>query len=415
MNRQEPFDCDNAGEHAARPWAAFVLLFVIVVIPELDMMVRVVQNGGAIEDPGVSEGSNVAVQISRTCLGAWGAASLLAGRRRRFGIRGVLGVLLLAFAGLLFASALWADDTMLVIKRSAVFAMVLLAALAIADRFSADDMLRLGFGCAIACLGIGLFAELILHKFAPFSADYRFGGTIHPNNEGWNCGTLCLCAICLAAESRRARWPLYGVAAAAMGFLLLTGSRTALGSTLAALVAFQAIRMPRLRLVSLGLMAAAGLALLALSIDESKIAQAVLLNREEDDEESSAATLTGRTVLWQEFGDEAAKRPLLGYGYGGFWTPERIMDVLDEKGWVITHPHCGFLDIALDLGFLAPRSLRPSFFWECAVISAGSGKAARSTTPSRWRFWCCWRRTCSWNPAFASAIRPSSWSSAWHL
>jgi O-antigen ligase len=352
MNHAERSDSSAVIENRARPWASILFLLAVIAATEADALICAVRSGGPTEELKLLEEGNPVTRISKLCFGAYGAAWLSTARRRRFGVHGVFGLLLLAFIALIFASVLWADDKSVVLKRVSVLAMMLLAALAVAEQFSLRDMIRLGFWCGIICLGFGLVAEVILHKFAPLTADYRFGGTIHPNAQGWNCGALCLCALCLTADGRRARRLLYGVAVVALGFLVLTGSRTALGSTVAALLVLGALRIPPLRLVSLGLVAATGLAVVFLLVDESKIVQAVLLNRPAEDEESSISTLTGRTLLWRQFGSQVADRPLLGYGYGGFWTPARIMEIADAEGWVITHPHSSYLDLALDLGIL---------------------------------------------------------------
>jgi len=57
-------------------------------------------------------------------------------------------------------------------------------------------------------------------------------------------------------------------------------------------------------------------------------------------------TLTGRTQVWEQLVPVAMKRPLIGYGHGGFWTTDARAD------FDITGSHNGFLDIILSLGFV---------------------------------------------------------------
>jgi hypothetical protein len=348
--------CVDAGdsspvmENRARPWAAIVFLLAVTASTEIGAMIRVVRNGCVYVDPlVVPEASFLMYQIGKFCFAAVGVAWLLTARRRRLGVQGKLGWLLLAFGVWIVASISWADDQPLVARRVVILAVMMLTAVAVADRFSIRDMMVLGFWSGIACLGCGLAAELILHTFAPLTAGYRFGGTVEPNGQGWNCSGLCLCAICLAADSDRARGLLYAMSAAALGFLVLTGSRTSLGGTCAALIVFAALRMPALRFVSLGLVATAGLAIAALLVDPSEIVKVALLNREEG---SSPETFTGRTLLWQEFGSQVADSPLLGHGYGGFWTHARMQAATDAYGFRLTDAHSSYLDMALDLGLL---------------------------------------------------------------
>jgi O-antigen ligase len=58
------------------------------------------------------------------------------------------------------------------------------------------------------------------------------------------------------------------------------------------------------------------------------------------------STLTGRTDIWREFLPMAMKRPLLGHGFGGFWTDERF-----RLEWV-NSVHNGYLEVILHLGFV---------------------------------------------------------------
>ncbi len=57
-------------------------------------------------------------------------------------------------------------------------------------------------------------------------------------------------------------------------------------------------------------------------------------------------TLTGRTEIWASLLPEAMKRPLLGHGFGGFWTTKTRI-IFD-----ITEAHNGYLDVLLGTGFV---------------------------------------------------------------
>jgi exopolysaccharide production protein ExoQ len=58
------------------------------------------------------------------------------------------------------------------------------------------------------------------------------------------------------------------------------------------------------------------------------------------------ATLTGRNKIWADLRPLATRRPMLGYGFGGFWTTEAIHNTR------IGSAHNGYLDIVLNLGFI---------------------------------------------------------------
>ncbi len=68
-------------------------------------------------------------------------------------------------------------------------------------------------------------------------------------------------------------------------------------------------------------------------------------------------TLTGRTEFWPKVVEAIIKRPLLGYGYIGFWQPWQgssnpAASIKTNSGWVAPHSHNGFLDLTIDLGLV---------------------------------------------------------------
>jgi exopolysaccharide production protein ExoQ len=66
------------------------------------------------------------------------------------------------------------------------------------------------------------------------------------------------------------------------------------------------------------------------------------------------STLTGRTAIWSGVMASITKRPILGYGYGGFWwgTRGEAYNIDSRVGWMVPYSHNGFLDVWLDLGLV---------------------------------------------------------------
>jgi len=70
------------------------------------------------------------------------------------------------------------------------------------------------------------------------------------------------------------------------------------------------------------------------------------------------ATLTGRTDIWAIVIEKIKERPVLGYGYHGFWKPGLGEDnpayglVIAKTGYQPAHPHNGFLQLGLDFGLI---------------------------------------------------------------
>lgn len=68
-------------------------------------------------------------------------------------------------------------------------------------------------------------------------------------------------------------------------------------------------------------------------------------------------TLTGRTEFWPQMLDSIAKSPILGYGVQGFWQPWRgeenpAAHIRAVRGFIPPNGHNGFLDLALETGYL---------------------------------------------------------------
>jgi exopolysaccharide production protein ExoQ len=65
---------------------------------------------------------------------------------------------------------------------------------------------------------------------------------------------------------------------------------------------------------------------------------------------STAESFNGRTGIWEDVGHYIDQRPILGYGYAGFWTPSRIREISGEEKWAIPDSHSAYLDYLLTLG-----------------------------------------------------------------
>lgn len=67
-------------------------------------------------------------------------------------------------------------------------------------------------------------------------------------------------------------------------------------------------------------------------------------------------TLSARTHIWAGSIDKILAQPLLGYGRAAFWVPDSApaaeIGALAAKGFVPSHAHNGFIDVALELGLL---------------------------------------------------------------
>jgi O-antigen ligase len=270
--------------------------------------------------------------------------------RKRLRINGFLGWLILFFLAWAFLSFIWADDIGLCLRRLLVLAMLCLGALAAAERFTVHDIIILVFSITALNLLIGLMTEIALGSFQPLAFDYRFGGALHPNQQGINCGLLVLSSFCLMENRNRGRGLFLAVALIAFACHILTKSRTSFASTLLALFVYGSLVLSRPRKFAFFLSVTFAFCLLLLVVGNNlfpALQRGILLGREE-----SPYSLTGRVPLWKESLKYIARRPLQGYGYGSFWTPHHIVEVSDLQGWIISEGHSGYLEIALGLGLI---------------------------------------------------------------
>lgn len=272
------------------------------------------------------------------------------------------------------ASILWSHEPGMTLRRLVVLWCVVIAGVGAARRLRPADLLLVGVVVPAVYLVIGVFAELRLGTFRPWSGDYRFSGTLHPNTQGINLACLCLSAAGLMQSRKRWRPLLLGVLACGFLFVLLTKSRTSAAGVLVALAALWTITTPLRTKLVLGFSGAWCVVaiifgmLVAGSDPGASAADAALLGREEQ-----AESLTGRLPIWTELSRFVAARPLLGYGYDSFWNPEHIVIVSEELQWGIREAHSTFVDGILSVGLIGLAFVVFGTFigmWRCQTLYA---------------------------------------------
>ena len=98
--------------------------------------------------------------------------------------------------------------------------------------------------------------------------------------------------------------------------------------------------------------------------------------------------LTGRGEFWPQVIEAINKRPLLGYGYMGFWQSWRGNEnpagsIRTITGFVPEQPHNGFLDLSTSLGYLGLALLLLSILknFTYAVIYLGRNRGQAASIP----------------------------------
>ncbi len=354
--RRDILSSDGAGfQTRSLPWLSLLFLTVVLFVNfhDLSYAQRGVGNYNLSADDLVASAANglLVRRVTMLSLGIGAIISIVhhrAGQHFRF--QGGLAWLLTSSVVWTCISPIWSDDVSLTIRRLVVFVILAIVAVAVLQRLLLREVIVWTLFSTGSYLLIGIVAEMSAGTFRPFVDGYRFAGSLHPNSQGIECGLLALSAMACADLYKRWR-VLFGTCACfGCAFLMLTGSRTALAATACAVVAYliavHSVRPKIVMMVSLGIVTCVLIAAVS-GGTISGLKSAALLGRDDPD---SIDSFTGRTLIWEDISPYISQRPILGYGYGGFWTPSRTGLISDEEGQGVPNGHSAYLDYLLALG-----------------------------------------------------------------
>jgi O-antigen ligase len=370
---------------ASVPWLTiffFVVLFVVVG-GDYHFSLRMADFSWREETAGLVEHGSLKHRLMFLILGIYGVVGLRKYGRKELRLQGPAAWLITAYVGLAFLSFFWSGDVDLTARRLFVFGALCTAALALASRCSVRDPILLAFSCGGTALLLGVAAEMSLGTMSPQVPGYRFAGLGHPNATGLMAGVFVL-ACTVAADSIRLWRRLFQVCAV-IGFVLLvlTKSRTAFVSALIGVVVYKNLVSRFSKKVQV-IFTMGILFLVFLTIFGSEmfpvLEEGILLGRAQEKVE----TLTGRVGLWGECLKFISRKPLIGYGYSSFWTPDRIEEISYSQGWGISSSHSIYLESALNLGLLG-LFLFLGFMWPTVKRS---WRAAQRTGEPAYAFLC---------------------------
>ena len=339
-----------------------VLLFSVFYVAEhiFDISITIQSLGSAdFVDQELDEtvsGGSLLRKIAFPALGLWGAFLIITPARpvRHWDmvLTNPLLYLMLGLFGVAICSPLWADVFGFSMKRVLVVVFGTLAGLGLARGHTPRQLTDILIVVILSYMVFGVFAEISVGMFRPWMSEYRFSGTTHPNNQAVMDGILILACMARVMTDRKADWRLILIAAFAFVIMVMTKSRTVLFGCLIAMSVLAMLRTPWQLIFGSGVL---GITLLSgflcfAAIAGMDIADDVFaiftLGRTDE-----TSTLTGRIPLWEELFGYINQRPLLGHGYGSFWTPDRILKVSLNQGWQIPHAHSGYVETLLNLGY----------------------------------------------------------------
>lgn len=285
-------------------------------------------------------------------IAVYGITTLLLIARWRGSIQTALrNKLVWGLVGLVLISFFWSDFPDVSSRKGFNAVQTALFGLYMASRFSLKEQLRL------LALSLGIVAIIsLLFSFAFRGAAIETGanagawrGPFTQKNLIARLMTLSV-PVCLLAAMQKDKRPYFFWLSGFISFILLflSGSKTALLifiSLMILLPLYRALRWRTTITIPLVIM----LIVIGGSIGAAIVGnwESLLLSLGRD------PSLSGRTVLWEVALEKIAERPLLGYGFQGFWQPEgeanAVWKVVQYKP---PHAHNGYINTALDLGLI---------------------------------------------------------------
>jgi O-antigen ligase len=356
----------DAGSHSWPRRLGFITAVLMVLTFSQSWQTPLVGPGG---DPEAS------TLIRSLFLPAYGMAAILLLMRPwkalATALRSPLIWLLLA---LVFASCAWSIDPGTTWRRSVALLFTTLAALFLASRFKWPEMLEVlaaAFAVVAACCYLlGLFVPAYGRMSDLFPGAWR--GVYSEKNALGDTMTMAFITFTATAVLNPARrWLWIGFAAAAVGLVLLSTSKTSLVTLLigsACLGFVWLARRPAAVSIAATFAAVTGLVGLGIGLLWAPDAFLALLGKDE--------TLTGRTVIWTSVLRIIRQRPWTGYGYGSIWTDESGWGPL---AWIIKwshfrprHAHNSWLETWLALGYPGLLLWGSVFILTCALTLAAA-------------------------------------------
>ncbi len=307
--------------------------------------------------------------------GACGIACLMHCRRRQWNVQRFAALAMSALVAWMVLSVLWSLDPGLTVRRLVAAGMVLIGSVGYARLLRPDELLAV----ALATFGCFVSYSLLLDISGggkPWNPNYRFGGTLHPNQQATYCGMLCLAAYCLPARYG-SQWVTRALFVFGLVLLYQTQSRTSMfavivGLVIASLVKLSSALRWQAAWLLLALVSVASIAVASFSEGQrAGLAESALMGRTEQ-----AGTLSGRAPLWRELSRFAAQRPLTGYGFESFWTPDNIDAVMKSQKWALQSAHNAYFETVLQLGL-------PGLAFACATVFASFNLAQSAYQRSR--------------------------------
>jgi exopolysaccharide production protein ExoQ len=256
------------------------------------------------------------------------------------------GRLALALTAFLLLTSLWSSDSDATVKQAIQYLVVVLGAIGVAGALEADEYMKL---LGLACFWSAV-ASVVLFFVAP---DYAFtdgtqlrGVFPHKNFLGQAMAVGVLAILHTMRVSRRWRGREYVMLFVLIGAIVASKSTTAGLIALVYCVIDGIITLSRRggvgKLLGKGLTVVLVPAFVIALVYPDPILELI----------GKDPTLTGRTEIWDYVIRDISLKPMLGWGYYGFWSVDNpaAMEIGIAEQWFVPQAHNGLLEMLLNVG-----------------------------------------------------------------
>lgn len=254
---------------------------------------------------------------------------------------------LLVLAGLQLLSVTWSIHPLLTIRKDVVEFTMLSIGIYLGERYTTEEFTRLL--AQVLCLAMAAIAVLffVARRFVLDHGEHFALKGLSQNKNGFGFYIGLTAALLLIIRFRKHDWIRHLCIPVAFGMLLLSRSMTSVVSAviiIATLPLWLAARLPaRQRFV--GYMFLAIVLVVSCLLGQAFSGSLLALIGKD-------STFTGRTDVWKQLLVAIQHHPILGYGYGAFWTglSGESLDVLAVAGWIVPSAHNAYLELWIALG-----------------------------------------------------------------
>lgn len=239
-------------------------------------------------------------------------------------------------------SCFWSPDPIASVREFFLLLTLLISAAYISLVFSPEEIVDLTAKASAIFALASIVGQFMLNRMEVTLTEGWVGLYGHKNLFGAAIATGIASLLASRSKWSLSRW-LMLLLFLVLLMLAQSASAIVIGATVIGIYAFT--KMPRLARLSVPFAAAVASVGVVWTSNVNHVVQQFfeLLSRDR--------TFTGRGDIWHFVYGQIMDRPLLGYGYLGFWLP-REDTIIANLGWDPGHSHNGFLDIILVFGIV---------------------------------------------------------------